>query len=248
MGRGRWRSAANTQRNLSGTQMVTACPARPAATASATASGVVDNGAASNPAVIFECTKPGRTTRTRTPEPSSSSASPWANASRPAFDAPYTWFDARTRSTVTELRTTSVPWPWSRRRSGRGEAGADRPGGVRGDEGRSRDGVVVGRVIAEHPVGNHYDVEVAGRVGRVGDHGAMGVGPVGVEGHRIDGRRAGIGQPRHLRVQLLGPASTEHHPARPVAHQAFGDGDPDVGAASEHQHALDPAERVPHRW
>ena len=44
------------------------------ATATPTASGVVDSGAAGIPSVIFPITKPGRTSSTRTPVPCSESA------------------------------------------------------------------------------------------------------------------------------------------------------------------------------
>ena len=54
----------------------------------ATASGVVDNGAASMPSVILVCTKPGRTIITLTPVPTRLSPRPWKNASMPAFDEP----------------------------------------------------------------------------------------------------------------------------------------------------------------
>jgi len=64
-------------------------PARNALTvSSATLSGVVANGAGSRFSVIFECTKPGRTTSTEAPLPCSESARPWANPSSPAFDEP----------------------------------------------------------------------------------------------------------------------------------------------------------------
>jgi hypothetical protein len=49
---GRWRNTVKTQRSRPGTQIVWAPPARAAATASATASGVVAIGAGSSPAVI----------------------------------------------------------------------------------------------------------------------------------------------------------------------------------------------------
>ena len=54
----------------------------------ATASGVVDSGAASMPSVIFVCTNPGRTIITFTPVPTRLSPRPWKNASMPAFDEP----------------------------------------------------------------------------------------------------------------------------------------------------------------
>ena len=60
----------------------------PATASSPTTRGVVANGADFMPRVIRVCTKPGRITVTRTPEPASESPSPWANASRPAFDEP----------------------------------------------------------------------------------------------------------------------------------------------------------------
>ena len=63
--------------------------------ASATAAGVVANGAGSSPSVIFVCTKPGRTIMTWTPLPSRLSPRPWKNASSPALDEPYTKFDRR---------------------------------------------------------------------------------------------------------------------------------------------------------
>ena len=55
---------------------------------SATAVGVVANGAAFMPGVIGEWTKPGRTTSTLAPVPASASPRPWAKPSRPAFDEP----------------------------------------------------------------------------------------------------------------------------------------------------------------
>jgi decaprenylphospho-beta-D-ribofuranose 2-oxidase len=64
--------------------------ARASDTASATASGVVANGAGGRPAVIDEVTNPGLTTRTRTPLWVRRSPSPLKNASSPAFVDPYT--------------------------------------------------------------------------------------------------------------------------------------------------------------
>ena len=77
--------------------------------ASATASGVVESGAASMPSVILVCTKPGRTIMTRTPVPTSESPRPWKKASMPAFDEPYTKFERRARSPATDERATIVP-------------------------------------------------------------------------------------------------------------------------------------------
>ena len=78
------------------------------------------NGAAASPAVIAVCTKPGRTMSTDAPEPSSASDRPWANPSSPALVDPYTKLALRTRSPATDDSTTSVPWPWARRRRATG--------------------------------------------------------------------------------------------------------------------------------
>ena len=60
-------SKAKIQRRRDGTHTVCARPASAATVASATASGVVANGAGFRPAVIFVNTKPGRIVSTRTP-------------------------------------------------------------------------------------------------------------------------------------------------------------------------------------
>src|SRR5215217_8234652 len=99
---------------MPGAQTVRLPDRRALTVTSATLSGVDANGAASRPAVIDERTKPGRTTRTDAPDPTSESPRPWANPSRPAFDEPYTKFDARTRSPATLESTTRWPWPCAR--------------------------------------------------------------------------------------------------------------------------------------
>ena len=68
----------NTQRRMPGDHTMAEPVVIPATMSSATASGVVENGAASMPSVIFERTKPGRTTITFTPVPQSRSDKPWA--------------------------------------------------------------------------------------------------------------------------------------------------------------------------
>ena len=60
----------------------------PSTTASATASGVVENGAGVMPSVIRPTTNPGRTIITSTPLPTRESPRPWAKASSPDFDEP----------------------------------------------------------------------------------------------------------------------------------------------------------------
>ena len=82
----------------------------------ATSSAVVAMGAGLIPAVIRVRTKPGRTISTLAPEPTSELASPWAKASRPALDEPYTKLARRVRSPATEDSTTRTPWPWRRSR------------------------------------------------------------------------------------------------------------------------------------
>ena len=112
----RARGAAPTSRmrSLAGAHTVSAPRPSPVTIAAATDSGSVASGAASRPWVIFEWTKPGRTTRTRTPLPWRLSPRPWQNASRPALLEPYTKFDLRARSPATDDRTTMRPWPWRR--------------------------------------------------------------------------------------------------------------------------------------
>lgn len=79
---------ANTQRRIPGAHTVWRPLARPATTASATTSGVVEKGWASMPSVMRVWTNPGRTTSTLAPVSTSESPSPWAKASRPALDEP----------------------------------------------------------------------------------------------------------------------------------------------------------------
>ncbi len=100
-----------------GTQMRPARPASPAATAAPTCAGVVASGAGSIPAVIRPMTNPGLTRSTRTPEPCSESASPRANASRPALAAPYTKFALRGLTAATDESITTVPCPAARIRA-----------------------------------------------------------------------------------------------------------------------------------
>ena len=64
-------------------------------TSRATSSGVVAYGVGARPRVMGECTKPGRTIVTSTPEPYSSSARPRANESSPAFAEAYAACPAR---------------------------------------------------------------------------------------------------------------------------------------------------------
>ena len=85
-GRGRWRKTVNTYRNVPGTHTMSFPPARPSATASATASGVVDSGAGSMPSVIEVCTKPGRTTRRRRRCRRASRRGPGRRRRAPALD------------------------------------------------------------------------------------------------------------------------------------------------------------------
>jgi hypothetical protein len=77
-----------TSRRIAGTHTISVPRRTAASTASATASGVVENGTGSRPAVIFDTTNPGRTMITRAPDPTRLSPRPCANPSRPAFDAP----------------------------------------------------------------------------------------------------------------------------------------------------------------
>src|SRR5207302_2891504 len=109
--RGKWRKTIATQCKIGGAHTISLLEASASVITAATASGVVANGAGSSPVVIFECTNPGRTTSTRTPDPASASPSPCANASSPAFDDPYTKFERRARSPATDDSTTIVPCP-----------------------------------------------------------------------------------------------------------------------------------------
>src|SRR5579859_793257 len=87
-GRGTRRMTPAAPARLRGTQSDVALVSSAAATAAPTCAGVDDIGAGLIPAVILPVTKPGLTSRTRTPVPASASARPRANASRPAFAAP----------------------------------------------------------------------------------------------------------------------------------------------------------------
>ena len=78
------------------------------------------SGTSSSPAVILVRTNPGRITITCTPLPCRRSPSPWAKASSPAFEEPYTKFDFRARSPATEESTTITPCPCRRMRSASG--------------------------------------------------------------------------------------------------------------------------------
>ena len=103
-----------TYRKAGGTQTISLCFARPVVIASATSSGVDDSGVGSIPAVIFECTKPDRTTMTRAPHPARLEPRLRKNESMAALDEPYTKFARRTRSAETVDNTTRVPWPCAR--------------------------------------------------------------------------------------------------------------------------------------
>src|SRR5207302_1600376 len=100
--RGRWRSTTITHRRGGGAQTTSAPFSSPRTMTCATSSAVVAMGAGLIPAVIRVRTKPGRTISTLAPEPTSELASPWAKASRPALDEPYTKLARRVRSPATE--------------------------------------------------------------------------------------------------------------------------------------------------
>src|SRR5215216_5613964 len=85
---GRWRNTLKIGRSVAGTHTVRRPFARALMVASATAAGVVANGASFEPVVIFEWTNPGRTTSTLAPVPASASPRPCAKPSSPAFGEP----------------------------------------------------------------------------------------------------------------------------------------------------------------
>ena len=79
-GPGRWRKTVKTGRSVAGTQTVRFPLRSPAAVASATAAGVVANGAAFSPSRHRVCTKPGRTTSTLAPRAGERVAEPLGEA------------------------------------------------------------------------------------------------------------------------------------------------------------------------
>ena len=78
----------NTYRSTEGTQTTSAPVSRPRTTASATSGASLAKGVALRPAVILVLTKPGLTTITLTPLPTSASPRPSAKPSSPALAAP----------------------------------------------------------------------------------------------------------------------------------------------------------------
>src|SRR5262249_7142938 len=121
-GRGTCRNTVLTQRSAGGTNTISHPRSSPRTPASATAPGVAASGAGSSPAVIFVCTKPGRTIITDAPVPPSASPRPWKNASSPAFVDPYTKFERRARAPPTDDSAPSVPCPRARSRFATGTA------------------------------------------------------------------------------------------------------------------------------
>src|SRR5690606_16402165 len=88
IGRGSSFMIENTGRSTAGTHTVCLRARNALTVASATWSGVLENGAGFIPRVIRPITNPGRTSSRCTPLPYRASASPEANPSRPAFAEP----------------------------------------------------------------------------------------------------------------------------------------------------------------
>ena len=243
---GRWRNTLKTTRSVPGTHTVRRPRASALTVASATAAGVVANGAAFIPSVIDEWTNPGRTTSTLAPVPARESPRPWANPSRPGL-----------RRAVHEVRLAdplagdarqhdeaAVALAPELRRDG--EADADRARVVDGHHLGGAGRVVVELVLVDELAERqHDDVEVA----VLGDEPAHEV----LVGGRRRWRRTRPVVDVDARVARSSPAriSSGRRPASTTVRvlgdrRRVDDGPPDVAGAAEQHDGLWFAEGVVH--